>query len=74
MPLEAVNLGEFFRKYKEKDESQEFDVESKKRGANEKLNWCYNILEKGEENQVSPWMLADAEVFARHEVRKQRKI
>lgn len=74
LPLEAVNLGEFLRKYKEKDESQEFDITSKKRAANDKLEWCCNILEKGEENQVSPWMLADAEVFARHQVRKQRKI
>lgn len=33
MPAKAIDLREFLRKYKEKDESKEFNIEEKKQGA-----------------------------------------
>ena len=60
LPAEALDLGEFLRKYKEKDESKEFDIDTTKKGANDKLRWANEFLPKGD---ISAWMLADTEVL-----------
>jgi hypothetical protein len=65
LPAKAIDLREFLRKYKEKDESKEFNIEEKKKGAFEKRDWARTFIPVNEEGQdkISAWMLADTEVY-----------
>lgn len=61
LPAEAIDLRDFLRKYKEKDESKEFDINTTKESAFSKLNWASTFIPGGE--RISAWMLADTEVY-----------
>lgn len=77
MPKDAINLREFLRKYKEKDESREFDIGTSKKQAEVKLEWAHNFLRgpnNSEQVEISPWMLADTEVYNAYLAKKQNLI
>lgn len=76
LPKDAVALCDFLRKYKEKDESREFDIEQTKIGAEQKLKWAHDFIKApGQEKvEISPWMQADTEVYNAYLLKKKNLV
>lgn len=60
MPAEAIDLREYLRKYKEKDQTKEFNIDEIKTKAFGYLDKCRGLVPDGV--TLSMWLMADDSV------------
>jgi hypothetical protein len=60
LPAEAIDLREYLRKYKEKDQTKEFNIEEIKGRAFHNLDRVRDLVPEG--TRLSMWLMADDSV------------